>query len=190
VRGRGAGRLAAVVGATLRAEPTLARTRLVCVDGPSASGKTTLVEALDAALRRRCCRTTTLHMDDLYDGWTGLRPDLEPRVLAQVLEPLAHGRAARWQRYDWYAGAFADWVDLPPPDVLVLEGCGSGACSYAPYRSLLVWVDAPVKTRLQRWVDRDGPGVVDHREQWMAAEADHFALNATQDHADISLQGG
>jgi uridine kinase len=183
-----AGRLAAVVGATLRAEPKLAGTRLVCLDGPSASGKTTLAAAIDAALRRRGCSTTTVHMDDLYDGWTGLRPDLERRVLAQVLNPLADGRAARWQRYDWYAGAFTDWVDLSPPEVLVLEGCGSGARSYAPYRSLLVWVDAPVRTRLQRWVDRDGPGVVGHRERWMAAEADHFALNATRDNADISLQ--
>jgi uridine kinase len=185
-----AGRLAAVVGSTLRAVPKLAGPRLVCLDGPAASGKTTLAAAVVAALRRRGCLTSTVHMDDLYDGWAGLRPDLEPRVLAQILDPLAHGRAASWQRYDWYAGAFGDWVDLPPPDVLVLEGCGSGARSYAPYRSLLVWVDAPVETRLQRWVDRDGPGVADDRERWMAAEADHFALNATRDNADISLQAG
>jgi uridine kinase len=189
VRG-GAGRVAAVVAATLGADPKLAGTRLVCVDGPSASGKTTLAAAVDAALRRRGCRTTTVPMDSLYDGWTGLRPDLEPRVLAQVLDPLAKGRTARSQRYDWYADAFADWVDIPPPDVLVLEGCGSGARAYAPYRSLLVWVEAPMRARLQRWVDRDGPGVVDHREQWMAAEAGHFALNATRDNADISLQVG
>jgi uridine kinase len=189
MRGQAA-RIAAVVAATLRAQPKLAGTRLVCVDGPSASGKTTLAASVDAALYRRSCVTTTVHMDDLYDGWTGLRPDLEPRVLAQVLDPLAHGRAARWQRYDWHRGAFADWVDLPAPDVLVLEGCGSGARAYAPYRSLLVWVEAPVRTRLQRWVDRDGPGVVDQRDQWTAAEAGHFALNATRDNADISLQVG
>ncbi len=33
--------------------------------------------------------------------------------------------AGRYQRYDWPTGAFADWVDVPVPDVLVLEGCGS-----------------------------------------------------------------
>jgi uridine kinase len=185
-----AGQLTAVVGATLRAEPSLAGTRLVCLDGPSASGKTTLAAAVDAALRRRGCRTTTVHMDDLYDGWTGLRPDLEPRVLAQILEPLAEGRAARWQRYDWYRGDFTDWVDLSPPDVLLLEGCGSGARAYAPYRSLLVWLEAPEQTRLQRWVDRDGQGVVAHRERWMAAEAAHFARNRTRDSADLRLEAG
>jgi uridine kinase len=185
---RRATRVATVVAATLRAEAQLAGTRLVCIDGPSASGKTTLAADVDAALRRRGCVTTTVHMDDLYDGWSGLRPELEPRILAQVLEPLAGARAARWQRYDWYQGRFTDWVDVPPPDVLVLEGCGSGAQAYARYRGLLVWVDAPVENRLQRWADRDGPGVVDHRERWMAAEADHFALNATRGNADISLQ--
>jgi uridine kinase len=186
VSGR-ASQVASVVGATLAAKAKLGGTRLVCVDGPATSGKTTLAAAVEAAMRRRGCAATTLHMDDLYDGWTGLRPELEARLLAQVLQPLGRGESARWQRYDWYQQRFGEWCDLEAPDVLVVEGCGSGAQAYAPYRSLLVWLEAPLEARLQRWVDRDGDDVIAHREQWMEDEAAHFEHNGTRDHADIRL---
>jgi uridine kinase len=182
-----ASQVASLVRATLAAEARLGETRLVCVDGPAASGKTTLAAAVEAALRRRECQPTTVHMDDLYDGWAGLRPELESRLIAQVLQPLGRGEAARWQRYDWYEQRFSEWHDLEVPDVLVLEGCGSGAQAYAPYRSLLVWLEAPLEVRLRRWVDRDGADVIAHRQQWMEAEDTHFARNATREHADIRL---
>jgi uridine kinase len=186
VSGR-ASQVASVVGATLAAEARLGDTRLVCVDGPAASGKTTLAAAVEAGLCRRGCGVSTVHMDDLYDGWTGLRPELESRVLVQVLQPLGRGETARWQRYDWYEQRFTQWHDVEVPDVLVLEGCGSGAQAYGPYRSLLVWLEAPLEARLQRWLDRDGPDVMAHREQWMDAEAAHFAYHRTRDQADIRL---
>ncbi len=126
-------------------------------------------------------------MDDLYDGWAGLRPSLEPRVLAQVVVPLAAGRAARWQGYDWSAGAFGGWHDLPLPTVLVLEGCGSGARAYAAYSTLLVWVEAEPATRLQRATARDGAAVLAHWAAWTASEERHFALNDTAALADLVL---
>ncbi len=40
------------------------------------------------------------------------------------MEPLTAGRPARYRRWDWAAGAYAEWVQLPASDVVVLEGCG------------------------------------------------------------------
>lgn len=177
--------VAPLVDALLAGEARLGSTRLICVDGPAGSGKTTLAESLEAAVRRGGSSVTTLHMDDVYDGWSGLRPDLEPRLLAQVFGPLADGRPARWQRYDWSAQRFAGWTDLDPPDVLIVEGCGSGALAYAPYRTLLVWVEADLNVRLRRGVERDGPDVLPHWLAWMDLEAAHFALNGTRGAADV-----
>jgi uridine kinase len=177
--------VAPLVGALLASEARLASTRLICIDGPAGSGKTTLADLVEAEVRERGRNVATLHMDDVYDGWTGLRPDLEPRLLAQVFVPLADGRPARWQRYDWSAQRFAAWTDLDPPDVLIVEGCGSGALAYAPYRTLLVWVEADLDVRLRRGVERDGPEVLPHWLAWMDLEAAHFALNGTREAADV-----
>lgn len=172
---------------------TLGRSRLVCIDGPAGSGKTTLAVSLERVLTRPGCReVTTLHMDDLYEGWSGLEPNraLEARVLNQVLRPLADGRCARWQRYDWVARQWADWHDLMVPDVLVLEGCGSGAVAYEALMTALVWVEAERDTRVARGLHRDGKSALPHWLLWMESEARHFAANSTRERSDVVLWTG
>ena len=162
-------------------------TKLIAIDGPAGSGKTTLASQWHDFLQSSGLTVETLHLDDLYEGWTGLRRELETRLIDQVLDPLASGQVARWQRYDWHAGAFAEWVELTPPKVLVLEGCGSGAQAYSPYSSLLVWIEAEQEERITRGIQRDGPGVLPHWLAWMDREAAHFAANRTRDRADLHL---
>jgi uridine kinase len=174
-----------LVDTLLAGRARLGSTRMVCIDGPAGSGKTTLADSVEAEIRRRGRQVVTLHMDDVYDGWNGLRPELEPRLLAQVFAPLANGRQARWQRYDWYAQRFAEWTDLDQPDVLVVEGCGSGAVAYAPYRTLLVWVEADLEVRLRRGVERDGSDKLPRWLEWIDLEAAHFAVNSTREAADV-----
>jgi hypothetical protein len=178
---------AAVVPLLLSRAPSLGPVRVVAVDGPAGSGKTTLA----GALAERCAavgRTAgVVHMDDLYAGWSGLEGDLWPRLAAQVLEPLRRGRPGRFQRYDWIAGRFADWVDVPVPDVLVLEGCGSGRRAGARDVGLLVWVEAEATTRLTRGLERDGSGARVHWERWMRDEAGHYAREGTRGRADVRV---
>jgi uridine kinase len=173
--------------ALLASPPRLGTTHLAAVDGPAGSGKTTLAAALREELTRRGLRVDTMHMDDLYEGWTGLRPAVEERVLGQLLRPLSEGKAARWQQYDWEAGRFDRWHDLDPPAVLILEGCGSGARAYAPYTNLLVWVEADRDVRIARGVERDGEQVLPHWLAWMDLEDAHFAANETRARADVVL---
>lgn len=178
---------AALVPLLLSAPRRLGPVRVVAVDGPAGSGKTTLA----AGLARRCLdagvRAHVVHLDDLYAGWTGLEGDLWPRLAAQVLEPLRRGRPGRYQRYDWDAGRFAGWVDVPVPDVLVLEGCGSGRREGAPDLSLLVWVEADDATRLARGLERDGHAARPQWERWMRDEAAHYAREGTRGRADARV---
>jgi len=177
----------ALVPLLLSAPRRLGPVRLVAVDGPAGSGKTTLA----AGLARRCVdagvRAHVVHLDDLYAGWTGLEGDLWPRLAAQVLEPLRRGLPGRYQRYDWDAGRFAEWVDVPVPDVLVLEGCGSGRRAGAPDLSLLVWVEADDATRLARGLERDGYAARPQWERWMRDEAAHYAREGTRGRADARV---
>lgn len=167
---------------------TLGRSRLVAVDGPAGSGKTTLATELQSVLASGGTEPPVLHMDDLYEGWDGLDDSLERRVVAQVLAPVAQGRAAAWQRFDWHRERFAEWHDLAPPEVLILEGCGSGARAYAAYTTLLVWVEADREERIARGITRDGEQMRHHWMRWTRSEADHFAANHTQARADIAIR--
>jgi uridine kinase len=162
---------------------TLGVGRLLCVDGPAGSGKTTLA----AAVAARRPGTPVVHMDDLYDGWGGL-----PRVAGQVarlLRPLAAGEPGTYRRYDWHAGRYADVVTVAPTPLLVLEGVGSGARGHADLTTVLAWVDAPADLRLRRGLERDGTGVEAQWRQWMHDEAEHFAAEATEARADVAIDG-
>lgn len=162
---------------------TLGSGRLVCVDGPAGSGKTTLAEAV-AALRPG---SRVIHMDDLYDGWDGL-PHLGDQ-LAGLLRPLACDAPGRYRRYDWHAGRYAETVEVPPGELLVLEGVGSGSRAHADLTTALAWVWAPASLRLRRGLERDGVELGDRWRQWMADEDLFLTREGVADRADLVVDG-
>lgn len=178
-----------LVERTLASEPRLGPVRMVVIDGPAGSGKTTLAGAVTDALAGRGVDAALLHLDDVYEGWSGLEGSLWPRLAAQVLEQLRRGRPGRYQRYDWTAGGFDGWVDVPVPQVLVLEGCGSARREADRFAVLRVWVQAPPDLRLARGLARDGAGARPQWERWMHDEAAHFAQERTAERADVRLDG-
>jgi uridine kinase len=204
---------AAALAARLRAAPPrLGRTRLVCVDGPAGSGKTTLAGRLagtlgpgtglvhmddlyagwtltGAAARLAAALGTgaaVLHMDDLYAGWT--LTGAAARLAAGVLRPLAEGRPGAYHRYDWAAGRFAaEPTPVPPPPVLLVEGCGSAPAALDPWTTLRIWVEAPAALRLARGLARDGAALEPQWRRWQEHEAAWFAADRTRERAQLHL---
>jgi uridine kinase len=181
--------LAEVLDRVLAARPRLGRVRLVAVDGPAGSGKSTFAAALAAALSERVTApdgVLVLHLDDLYEGWKGLDGVWES-LATGVLEPLAEGRPGRYRRYDWDAETWAEWVEVPVPRVLVVEGCGSGTRAATELAVATVWVEAPADVRLARGLARDGVSLRVRWLDWMVSEAAHFALERTRERADFRM---
>jgi uridine kinase len=163
----------------------LGRTRLVCIDGPAGSGKTTLAGRLATALGSG---TAVVHMDDLFPGWT-LTGGVD-RLVAGVLEPLAEERPGTHPRYDWDAGRFLpDLVPVPVPEVLIVEGCGSSPRRVDPWVTLRIWVEAPKALRTARGIQRDGVALTDRWREWQALEAAVFAAEDTRARADLRVDG-
>lgn len=172
--------------------------RLVCIDGPAGSGKTTLASALTSVLGDS---VSVVHLDDVYDGWRGLGDDLAERLLRGIVSPYAVGSPGSYRRYDWELGAFAERHTVPPTDWLILEGVGSGHRLLAEHRTLLVWVSAPDDLRVERGLARDRElyGATDalwdetaqraHWGQFLADEARHFAENDLPAAADVHIDG-
>lgn len=160
--------------------------RLVCVDGPAGSGKTTLAAAVAAAAAARHVPARVVHMDDLYAGWGGLA-DAPATVARDLVGPLREGRPGGYRRYDWVEGRFAEWVEVPPVDLLLLEGVASGATAYADAATLMVFVDAPADVRLDRGLARDGEQMRPRWEAWRRDEERHFTRDRTRERADVHL---
>ncbi|GEP34018.1 hypothetical protein NSZ01_17860 [Nocardioides szechwanensis] len=161
---------------------TLGSGRLICVDGPAGSGKTTLAAAIG-----RLAGALVVHMDALYDGWEGL-----PRVADQLdalLLPLAEDHTGHYLRYDWDLGQYVETVTVEPGPLLVLEGVGSGSRAYAGLCTVLVWVEAPSDLRLARGLERDGALLEDRWRRWMRDEAEHFTRDDTSTRADLVVDG-
>ena len=175
--------IAALRSLVLSAPARLGRTRLVLIDGPAGSGKTTLGDRLAAALG-----CGALHGDDMYAGWDGL-PTLWETLGERVLEPLARGEDARFRRWDWARGERAEWIEVPAADALVVEGVGVAGRRARPYASLVIYVEAPWDARLARGIARDGEGMRDEWLRWEAAEAPILAADGTRAAADIVVDG-
>jgi uridine kinase len=177
-----------VVDLALRRPPTLGGSRLVCVDGPAGSGKTTFADALVAAFGQAGAGTALVHMDDVYEGWTGIRWAGES-VRRSIVEPLAGGLTGSYRRYDWAEGRFAESHEVPPVDVLVVEGVGSAHLGYADRTTVLVWVEAPADLRLARGLQRDGEALRSHWLRWLADEAVLHEQERTRHRADVLVDG-
>ena len=176
----------AVVRRTLAAATTLGTRRLISVDGPAGSGKSTFARDVRRAVPEHVsCRV--VHLDDLYPGWDGLRAGVE-QVAKWVVGPIAEGRPGRYRRWDWHASAPGPWVDVPVVDLLVLEGVGSGSLLLAHAITTLVWVEADPGVRFERCVSRDGEGSRDHLVAWMAAEAPYLREQGTRERADLVVR--
>lgn len=149
----------------------------MCIDGPAASGKTTLASDLE---RRTGCQV--IHMDDLYDGWDGL-PDVHEQ-LATLLLPLAAGRHGTYRHYDWHLGRHTHEVRVSPQALLVVEGVGSASVVSAHLATVVVWVEAEDGVRRARGAARTPP-FVEHWDAWAAAERAHFDTDGTRARADL-----
>ncbi|MDQ1629860.1 MAG: hypothetical protein QOI54_3604 [Actinomycetota bacterium] len=165
--------------------PRLGRTRLVVVDGPAGAGKTTYA----GTLARELGDAQVVHMDDLYEGWDGLGPGVYQRLGDWLLGPLAAGRPGGYRRYDWCAAQFAEWHEVAPGAVLVLEGVGAAGLPVDGWATLRVWVQAPAPLRLARGLARDGAGLRDRWLRWAQDEQAHFAADRTRERAEVIVDG-
>ena len=175
-----------IVDQVFRSEGACGSTRVITIDGPAGSGKTTLAAALTAELTD--CQV--IHMDDLYEGWSqDLNRELADRIEASILEPLRLGAEPRYRKYDWQVGAFTELVTVPRSRYLILEGVGSGNSILRDYVSFAIWIEAEPESLLNRLVDRDGEHLRDELLRWQQHESTYFASHGVKQAAHLHIRG-
>jgi uridine kinase len=171
-----------LAGLVREVRPSCGVTRLIAVDGHAGSGKSTLAARLAAELGG----APVVHTDDLATheepfAWTG-------RLAAQVLAPLAEGRAARHQVYDWTARRFTGERGIPAAPVVLLEGVGTGRRAVRPCLALLLWLEVTPEIARRRGLLRDGPALAHFWTGWNRAEDAHFAADPSRPFADLLVR--
>ncbi len=148
---------------------------VVAIDGPGASGKSTLADLVAARLGA----AAVVQVDDFYlpgavrdsrAGQVGALFDL-PRLRAQVIDPAATGAALRYQRYDWDRDELASWIEVPAGLPVIVEGVYSLHAPFRPSYTSSVYCVAERSVRLRRGLERDGEEMRGMWEdEWMPAE--------------------
>jgi molybdenum cofactor guanylyltransferase len=163
------------------------RPLVIGLDGRSGSGKSTLAQAI--CLEREA---TVVRGDDFYspalatldpvvrDNMTGAQiADAVidwRRLRTSALGPLRRRQPARFDPYDWAAGdgRLGSAKELPPSDLVVLDGVYSTRPELADLIDLAVFVDAAEDVRWRRLLlrEQDEPSWT---EFWERGESYYFA---------------
>ncbi|MFJ7076404.1 uridine kinase [Streptomyces sp. NPDC098781] len=165
-----------------RLPPSCGPVRLIGVDGHAGSGKSTFAGQLARALGD----APVLRLDDIAShdelfAWT-------ERLRTQVIEPLAHGRTARYTPYDWRARDFGPPLALPPAPVMIVEGVGAGRRALRSHLARLLWMELPREESWARGRSRDGEEQREFWDGWVRAEREHFAGDPSRPFADLLVR--
>jgi uridine kinase len=159
------------------------QTLLLAIDGRGGSGKSTIAERLQERLES----AVVVHLDDFVSETVERQ-----RLLQQVILPLKVGQPIRYQRFDWTTRSLAEWTDLEPGDVLIIEGVSTLHPDLRAHFDIAVWLECPAEVGFRRGLarDRDNYGVDTRRQwvdEWMPAEERYIATHRPQDHADFII---
>ena len=153
---------------------------VLAIDGPGASGKSTIAAEVAAATG-----AALVHTDDFF-RWPS-RPPAEdasavfalenyydwPRIRAEALEPLRAQATATFRRFDWETGAgLGGFVTILPSQLVVLEGVFSSSPQLGDLVDRSILVHTSPAERLKRLRARISPEEWD--EDWLAAERAYF----------------
>jgi len=179
-----------VVAQVLSSPVRLHSSRLVCIDGRAGAGKTSYAAELAAACRvAASAPVTTVHMDDLYEGWSGL-PGVAEVVWSMLVNRWSRGLDARPAMWDWDARRRSSTTAIPLTPLVILEGAGSYARRYDHLLTTVTWLECPEPIRRRRALARDGAVFAPHWDQWARDEERVHAREGTRARADITVHTG
>lgn len=177
-----------ITQAIRNSQPKSEYARIISIDGPAGSGKTTLAKKLTEYFSE--LQVSVVHMDDLYEGWEkALTASLTRTLEFGIVLPVSSGKSFEYRKFDWLSMRFGELQRYPRPDLLILEGVGSGQKALRKYLDHLIWIEVPAEVGLNRVLRRDGDYIETEMRIWQMRESEHFKSENTRDCATIRVDG-
>ena len=162
------------------------QTKIIVINGPAGSGKTTLAKSLSGLLEN----CPIIHMDEIYDGWeNALSPKTSQDLVEWIINPLLESRSIEFVKYDWYLEKRIEKVVINLPKVLIIEGVGSSSFEISKYASLKLWIEVTKETGINRVLTRDGQQIQEQMKKWQSQESKFFIENNSKENSDIWIDG-
>ncbi len=161
---------------------------ILTIDGVAGAGKTTLARFMHDEYQDRTS-VFVIHMDDLYDGWADPFGTSLSQKLVAIAAAHTERRALELTKYDWIANRPGPTFTVPPVEMLIIEGVGSGQSSIREMVETKIWIDLDPMVGLRRVLARDGFEIEEQMLGFLEQQQSHFMLEGTRAAADFHLNG-
>lgn len=172
-----------IEGAKAKQPPSRMTTRVIAIDGAGGAGKSSLADRLADELGG----VPIVRTDD-FASWDNPL-NWWPRLVEEVLKPLARNEAIRYRRSNWERKQQEKWGEVTPSGFVILEGVSASREAFRPFLTYSIWIETPRYLRLRRGLERDGDEARAQWEEWMAEEDDYVDRERPQDNVDLILPG-
>lgn len=169
---------------------------LIGIDGLGASGKSTIAHEL-ASMRKDI---SVIHVDEFYlpksersagiiEG-QAVSPDFDwDRLDGQVFQAVARGLLVKYQRYDWRADVWGEWIEIPESNWIIIVGVYALQSRFFPYYDYSIWCEVPKEIRMKRMIEREGKVVAKEWEaKWLPREENYLVIEGPDKRVSIVLQ--
>ena len=162
------------------------QTKIVVIDGPAGSGKTTLAKSL-SRLFEKC---PIIHMDEIYEGWeNALLQKTSNDLTDWIINPLLESKTIEFIKYDWNLEKRIEKVVINLTNVLIIEGVGSSSFDISKHACLKLWIEVDKDTGINRVLTRDGQQIQEQMKKWQSQESKFFIENNSKENSDIWIDG-
>ena len=167
---------------------------LVTLDGPCASGKTTLAQKLSQVFQGE-----VVHTDDYVVPHALKTPerlavpggncDVE-RLAREVVIPFKSGNPVRYRRYDCRKDVLLPEEQLSDSKVLILEGSYCNLPGIREYADVRLFLDTPWEIRKARLLKRESAASLQQfYDRWIPLENAYFEAYHLPGDGDIVIKG-
>ena len=162
------------------------KTKIVVIDGPAGSGKTTLAKSLSGLLEN----CPIIHMDEIYEGWeNALSPKTSQDLVEWIINPLLEDKSIEYLKYDWHLEQRIEKVVINNSKVMVIEGVGASVSEISKHACLKLWIEVNEETGINRVLTRDGLQIQEQMKKWQTQESKFFIENNSKENSDIWIDG-